>query len=64
MTEGRHGLQFLELRKPEGMGLESWRRLKRLISQHPAGDGVLADVRVQVTSTYGSSFLLNLGLER
>ena len=46
VTDGRHGLQFLELRKPEGIGLESWRKVKKLLKQHPAlagqaGGGVL-----------------------
>ena len=42
MTPHRYGLQFLELRKPEGIGLEkgigleSWRRMKKLLKQHPA----------------------------
>ncbi len=33
--------QVLELKKPEGIGLESWRRMRKLWKQHPAGGGVL-----------------------
>ncbi|ODS29712.1 MAG: hypothetical protein SCARUB_05187, partial [Candidatus Scalindua rubra] len=42
LTHKGHGIQLIELKKPFGAGMESWRRMKRLWKNHaPANRGVI-----------------------
>lgn len=42
MTRNRQGIQLLRLKKPTGIGMESWRKIKNLLNKHAPGyQGVL-----------------------
>ena len=42
MTRKGHGIHYIELKKPFGVGMERWRRMKRLWNDHaPVNRGVI-----------------------